>query len=230
MLNIVMLVHNRPRLTRQALESLDLHTREPFTLTIVDDRSEQPTQEVLEDFNVRMRPLIMRPKERMGPGAARNWGIGWSEQAFGRGDLLYLCDNDCYFSYGWDTPLLAAWPLAASAGFRALGAYAHAYQRPIRQFHAMAGYSVNELAALGLLSWLMAWETWDQFGPFEPSTTINGSEDWNYSQRIRKSGGMVGVLDPMTVINCGATSSDGKPCPGAATLYEQNIPAGVVIE
>lgn len=232
MLNICMLVHNRPRLTRQALESLDLHTREPFTLTIVDDRSEQPTQEVLEDFNVRMRPLVMRPKERMGPGAARNWGIECSEWAYGRGDLLYLCDNDCYFLSGWDTALLEVWNsyLRRGMGFEAIGGYCHPYQQPISQIRATTEHSIAELQALGLFSWLMEWETWDKYGPFLPAPSINSSEDWAFSQRIRLGSGRVGMVVPQLCVNCGATSSDGKPCPGAALLYQQKIPVGVVIE
>jgi len=32
------------------------------------------------------------------------------------------------------------------------------------------------------------------------------------------------------VVNCGVTSSDGKLCPGAAYLWEQEIPEGVIVE
>ena len=67
-------------------------------------------------------------------------------------------------------------------------------------------------------------------GTFDPAVKVNGSEDWNYCQRIKKAGGRVGVLEPAVVVNCGVTSSDGKPCPGAELLYQQNIPAGVRIE
>ncbi len=75
----------------------------------------------------------------------------------------------------------------------------------------------------------MEWETWSKYGPFEPSPTINGSEDWAMSQKIRRDGGMVGVLAKPVIVNCGVTGSDGKLCPGAATLWDQEIPAGVVL-
>lgn len=227
MLNIVMLVKDRPRLTRQALESLVENTRGPFNLTVMDDHSQSETKGVLADFAHAMfgRDVLIADTEPTGPGPARNVAINVSDYTFGRPGLLYLCDNDMYALPGWDTALLTAWSLAKAAGFKALGGYCHAYQKSIRRFG-----NVNELAALGLLSWLMEWETWDEHGPFEPSATINGSEDWLMSQKIRKASGMVGVLDPAVVVNCGATSSDGKPCPGAALLYQQKIPPGVAIE
>lgn len=233
MISIVMLVKDRPRLTKQALESLAENTHGPFNLTIVDDHSSDETKQIVLDWtqaHFGLPARFGRAPEHLGPGRARNEGIRLSEHLFGRPGLLYLCDNDMYATPGWDIALLAAWPFAASVGFKAIGGCCHSYQRPIGQFCDMAGHSASEVAALGLLSWLMAWETWDALGSFEPSTTINGSEDWLMSQKIRQAGGMVGVIDPMVVINCGATSSDGKPCPGAATLWEQAIPPGVVIE
>lgn len=232
-LSIVMLVHNRPRLTRQALESLAENTHGPFNLTIVDDGSEASAARAIERWQAErpgVRSHLARHDKAIGPGGSRNAGIFVSETIFGRPGLLYLCDNDMYATPGWDTVLLAAWPFAASVGFKAIGGCCHSYQRPIRRFCDTTGHSVSEVAALGLLSWLMTWETWDALGSFEPSATINGSEDWLMSQKIRQAEGMVGVIDPMVVINCGATSSDGKPCPGAATLWEQAIPPGVVIE
>jgi GT2 family glycosyltransferase len=158
-----------------------------------------------------------------------------SEHFFGRPGLLYTTDNDSFHLPGWDETLLRCWnaPERAQERFEALGLYAHPYQhrgRLISNPSAMAGHSIAELEALGLFSWLMSWETWDQHGPFAPSPAVNGSEDWEYCQRIRKAGGKVGVVEPACVVNCGVTSSDGRPCPGAALLYDQAIPEGVVIE
>lgn len=236
MLNIVLLVKDRPRLTRQALESIKDNTQErSYTLTVVDDQSRADTAKMMEDWlraQGAFAGLYLRSKEAMGPGVARNWGIEWSQKVFKRTGLLYTTDNDSYHLPGWDKVLLEVWnsPLRRSEGFEAIGGYGHSYQRPISQIQATAGHSLNELAALGLFSWLMEWETYDKYGPFEPSTTINGSEDWDYSQRIRKAGGKVGAVTPALVVNCGVISSDGKPCPGAVTLWEQEIPPGVILE
>lgn len=231
MLNIVMLVHNRPRLTQQALESLVENTRGPFNLTIVDDGSSIETTTLCVGLALGRWHYVFNSAQ-LGPGPSRNIGIEASGLRFGKSGLLYLCDNDCWFSSGWDTALLEVWnsDLRRGMGFEAIGGYCHPYQQPISQIRATTEHSIAELQALGLFSWLMEWGTWDKYGPFLPAPSINGSEDWAFSQRIRLGSGRVGVVVPQLCVNCGATSSDGKPCPGALLLYQQKIPAGVVIE
>lgn len=228
MINCVMLVSNRHRLTLQAIESFIVHTTTHYRLMIVDDYSSSETADMLDEFASESHDTIRVAHSRiarLGPGLARNIGIKKAEQ-WGRGDALYLCDNDCYFLPDWDKQLLEAWELARyDDGFQALGGYCHPFQQRGKAFGP-----VRELEALGLLSWLMDWATWDALGTFDPAPKVNGSEDWNYCQRIRKAGGRVGVLEPAVVVNCGVTSSDGKPCPGAELLYQQNIPSGVLME
>jgi glycosyltransferase involved in cell wall biosynthesis len=226
-LSIVMLAQNRPRLTEQAIRSFIDHTASRYRLLIVDDYSAAETADMLDEYaeasEDRIRVVHSRIA-RLGPGLARNIGVKKADQ-WGRGDALYLCDNDACYRPDWDTRLLAAWPAAKAAGFQALGGYCHHYQQRGKAFGP-----VRELEALGLLSWLMDWATWDRFGPLDPAVKINGSEDWAMSQKIRAAGGKVGVLEPAVVLNCGVTGSDGKSCPGAAALWEQAIPEGVLIE
>lgn len=227
MLNIVMLAKDRPRLTEQALASLKANTSGEYSLTVVDDGSQAETQAVLTDFH---EALVIRNDVSTGPGIARNTGIAASEKCFKRGQLLYLCDNDCYFKPGWDTTLLQMWKLAQPGGFRVLGGYCHPYQQPISRFWPTTHHCIDEVQALGLLSWLMAWETWDTYGPFAPTTTINGSEDWCMSQDVRRAGWRVGTVSPSLIVNCGLTGSNGKASPGAETLFRQQIPEGVIVE
>jgi glycosyltransferase involved in cell wall biosynthesis len=228
MINVVMLAQNRPRLTEQAITSFLRHTSVAFRLLIVDDYSASETADMLDEYAESYPQTICVVHSRiakLGPGLARNIGIKKSEQ-WGRGDALYITDNDACFLPEWDTRLLEAWEEAHwDHNFMALGGYCHPFQQRGETFG-----SVRELEALGLLSWMMLWETWDRFGPFDSAVKVNGSEDWAMCQKIRKAGGRVGVLEPAVVINCGVTSSDGKPCPGAATLYSQDIPQGVLLE
>lgn len=225
MLNICMLVKDRPKLTEQALYSLYETVGDSCHVVIVDDGSQLETKKICCYYcQIYGWDLIVN-RISIGPGAARNQSIKSIQHKWEIDkDLIYLCDNDCYFLSGWDEALLEAWPIAKEMGFKALGGYAHAYQQPISTKNG-----INELAALGLLSWLMDWDTWEKYGPFDPSPDINGSEDWLMSQKIRRDGFKVGALAEPMIINCGATSSNGKPCPGASTLYEQKIPPGVLI-
>ena len=55
MTNICVLVHDRPRLTRQTLETLVNNTGSPWNCMIVDDASGPETQAVIAEF---VRPNI----------------------------------------------------------------------------------------------------------------------------------------------------------------------------
>lgn len=231
MLSIVMLVKDRPRLTKQAIDSLFENTRSPFTLTIVDDGSAPETQAVLQPYWSRENVLRVENETSVGPGKARNQGIEAARMAFGIRDLLYLCDNDSFHLPNWDAELLTMWKYAQARGFRVLSGYCHPYQQTLHEHRiAPLAPTVRETYAVGLLSWLMDWQTWDECGPFDPAPTINGSEDWAYCQRVRKAGGRVGYVYPHVVLNTGMTSSDGRLSIGHEMLWRQELPSGVIIE
>jgi glycosyltransferase involved in cell wall biosynthesis len=236
MINIIMLVHNKTykrfQLTIQALDSLIAHTSAHYRLLIIDDYSSGETADMLDEYaDIYSKKIHIAHSRitKLGPGLARNIGIKKADQ-WGRGDALYLCDNDCYFLPGWDERLLIAFEAAKSVGFMAVGGYCHPFQQRGKSYGTTHIGVIRELEALGLLSWLMDWSTWDQFGPFDSAVKVNGSEDWAMCQKIRKAGGRVGVLEPAVVINCGITSSDNSLCPGAKHLYDQDIPAGVILK
>src|SRR3990172_11133970 len=178
--NIVMLVKDRPRLTEQALSSLYAHTeRGLFSLTVVDDGSQLQTRGVLDLTTTgRDDTVIVRLSRSKGiVGLVRNLGIRAAELYWDRGGLLYMSDNDAYFTPGWLEKMLAAWPIAYEAGYRILGGYNHPY-------HAIAGLEVGQPApvipyphgeireyyTVGGLSWLLNWETWDRFGVLNADT------------------------------------------------------------
>ena len=113
-----MIVRDRPDLTQQALKSLEENTTQDITVTIVDDQSQKETALLLvdwvkEDTNKR---ILVRNTISRGVGWARNLSIHVSETAFGRGELLYLADNDSYYTKDWLTNLREGWPLAKSMG------------------------------------------------------------------------------------------------------------------
>lgn len=235
MIDIVMLVQNRPRLANQAIQSLLLNTTEPWRLTIVDDGSGAVTEVLLRSWTKRDdRIHVIRREVAQGPGPARNLGIGESQQKWsGRGDWLYLCDSDCWFGPGWDQTLTEAYGHGEPFKFRVLAGYCHPYNQTnsVVALGAMGfGIELHEKYAVGLLSWMMKWETWDQFGPYEPAPVANFSEDWAMCHKIRLAGFRVGCIHPPVVVNCGLTGSSGKLSPGSELLYQQTIPEGVVIE
>jgi hypothetical protein len=108
-MNIVMLVKDRPRLTHQALWSLAKHTDVDYNVTIIDDGSGSETREMLRMFagTHKDAALLCNKTSKGITGQARNLGVYWSEQYFGRGDWLYLSDNDVAFLPRWASTMIS---------------------------------------------------------------------------------------------------------------------------
>lgn len=218
MTNIVMLVHNRYNLTKQALESLVAHTkRDAYTLTIVDDES--------DDF--RVPRLCSRHEWCAGGGPAfvrvsnsfhvlsqlKNMGAMWSDQYWGRGDWLYLSDNDVYFTPDWLPKLTELAMETEIDAFRLWGGQAHPFHAPIKNF----GDNMTEHDCLAGTSWLLRWTMWDEFNGLNKTTApgVCQSEDIEFTNRLRAFGGRIGVINPHVVIDTGITQTNGQPSPGA---------------
>lgn len=216
-MNIVLVVKDRPNLTRQCLGSLVKNTDVEWNLMIVDDGSKPPTGELLKLFASVQRKrvaLLINPTSRGILGQVKNLGVYWSEKFWGRGDYLYLSDNDAYFLPGWSSRMI---PILGW-GFDLLGGQNHPYHQPIET----AQVGVREYEALAGTSWLMRWETWDKYGPLDANAIgICKGEDHEFCQRIRKDGGKVGAVYPHVVLDCSLTDTFGKPAVGAETKTER---------
>jgi len=239
MTNITMLVHDRPEITFQSLLTLRENTDpDAYTLIVIDDASENiSTRQILElEVDQHLRIHIVRNEDTSGTGNARNQSVLESFRAFGRGDYLYLTDNDCYFLPHWLENLTEAYEHAHKLGFRVLGAYNHPYNAQAirayptrltldpRQFELRENYALG-----GMMSYLMTWDTWDQFGQFvsTPPGAVRQSEDFEFCQRIRSVGYKVGCIYPHLVINTGRTDSFGQQAVGAECVPDVK---GVIVE
>src|ERR1041385_5657926 len=209
-----MLVKDRPNLTRQALQSIYHHTaRDQFNLMIMDDNSGAATKSVIFNFYgiENSCHLVSQYSRSIGVlGFLRNVGAQVSEKVFGRGDWLCFLDNDVAVFEGWLPNLIHG---ANFLHHGVLGGQRHPYHqvsapiipgRPILEVDAVAGYSM-----------FMSWSTWDRFGPFDANAKgIGQSEDWAFSQRVKKGGGIVGYIHPHVLAHLGVTYSLGKPATG----------------
>lgn len=226
MTNIVMITRNRHRLFSQTLRSLYLNTdKADFNLTVVDDGSDDfRTLNMLVDL-AEAQPnfswlRLMNSDHVL--SKAKNIGVAWSEQYFGRGDFLYLSDNDIYFLPGWLDKLTAFAKSTFLRGFRLWGGQIHSYHKPhpnsaFEQL-TLDGDLLTKLARYDVLdgpSWLMHWSAWDDFGPLDRLTASGPcqSEEYRFCGGIRNSGLHIGVIDPHVVIHTGLTHLDGKQSP-----------------
>lgn len=225
MTNVTMLTSRRPRLLRQALESLG--PTQDMTVTVLADNASDETVQVLKDSGVN----YYVHHESKGTGIARNTVIKMSELQYGRGEWLYLSDDDVKFHPGWHGTLVTAYEAAWDHGFRVLGAYNHPYHLAVTKQALWGGWEVHEVHALALQSMIMRWEVWDTFGPFieTPPGAVCQGEDGAFSVKIKEAGFRVGVVSPALLVNCGVTNSFGQPIPGAEHVRAQ-APAGVVVE
>lgn len=235
MTNITFLAANRPRLLKQALDSIgDLSCA---TVTIRDANMNADVFETCNEWAVSKDVKDIHYGMANGPlgtGPARNEVIGWSRKVFGRGDYLYLSDDDVRFTrLDWLSILINAYEAAWTAGFRVIGGYNHPFNRPIDGEPGVEyqHYTVYPVYALASQSMLMRWSVWDQFGPFcdTPAGKVCQSEDVAFSNRIREAGYKVGVISPALLVNAGITNSFGEHIPGWE-LVKSQCPEGIICE
>jgi glycosyltransferase involved in cell wall biosynthesis len=221
--NLTMLAHNRPLLTKQALESIG-HWDE---LLVLDDCSNEETKAILNSFDT----AVFTQGESRGTGYARNKVIEMSERCYGRGEFLYLSDNDVWFTPNWLETMIECYEEAWKHGFKVLGAYNHPYHQPIASIRVSETHAVHEVYALALQSMLMRWEVWDKYGPFDitPVGRVRMSEDVAFTNKLREDGGRVGVVSPALLVNTGISDSFGEKIPGWE-IVETQCPAGVYCE
>lgn len=228
MINITILVHNRSKLTKQCLDSIGRF--DGANITILADHCDVETWDVLLESSV-WHTLITNDHDDLGTGDLRNRVIAISARRWGRGDYLYLSDNDVWFRPGWLPVLIECYKRAWENGYRVIGAYNHPFHHPVTRMECDDTYAVCEVNALATQSMLMKWEVWDQFGPFckTPAGKVCQSEDVDFTNKIRAAGYRVGVVDPPLLVNTGITNSFGEKIPGWE-LVKAQCPEGILCE
>lgn len=231
MVNVTMLVANRPELTKQALESIgDLSNA---TVAIRDAGMNGEVHRVVREWGVDKQMAYAISPNPLGTGPARNSVIDLSERLFTRGDYLYLSDDDVYWTQpDWLEVLTTAYDEAWDHGFRAIGCYNHPFNRPCAPpIPLKCGVNICEVWALATQSMLMSWSVWDDFGPFceTPVGKVCQSEDVDFGNRIRNAGFKLGIVAPALLANCGITNSFGEKIVGWEMVYDQR-PKGVIVK
>jgi hypothetical protein len=233
-LNVVMLVAGRTRLTNQAVRSLVEHTSVEFTLTVVLEPGYEWHMPFPLLSNCLGEQLLDNPLPHC-TGAARNAGVEAAREHFGTGDLLYLSDNDTWYAPGWDIALLKAHDAYGDQA-KIIGGGCHPFlqvrKSGLHGWFQLNGqpYGLHEREAISGYSWLLEWETWDRWGPLDAHAQgVRQSEDFAMCQKVRKDGYVVASLLPEVVVHTGLTDSFGQKTPGWE-LMEKAIPEGVIAE
>lgn len=236
MVNVTMLCANRPRLLKQALDSIgDLSDA---TVYIRDAGMNENVGEIALGWTkTKSRhhtTRYFRASTPCGTGPARNQAVDAIDFRFGRGDYLYLSDDDVYWTRpDWLKVLIEAYAEASKYGFKVVGAYNHPFNGPIDGEHRVRTKEreVYPVYAVASQSMLMSWDVWDEFGPFcdTPAGKVCQSEDVDFCNKIRAAGYKVGVISPALLVNTGITNSFGEHIPGWEMVKDQ-CPEGVLCE
>lgn len=87
-ISVIITTYNRKYEVRRALDSVYAQTKAPFEIILVDDCSEDGTKEYVDSFQFEGLKYFLMPT-RLGPGAARNYGIRKAQ-----GEYLAFLDSD----------------------------------------------------------------------------------------------------------------------------------------
>lgn len=225
--NIVLLVSDRPRLTQQSIISLVSNTpKDLYNLTVIDDGNQRfPIEQYLDATTLKIY------KSKHITGQARNLGVYWAEKYWGRGDYLYLSDNDVFFTPGWLPKLIDALEWGHShLNVQLIGGWNHLFLQPKDNLQWTGTQNSNVALsmhdAITGASQLMHWNTWDKYSPLDAHAVgVGQSEDYAFCQKIIKDGGKVASIYPRVVLNCGITNTFKQPSPGADLMLQELIAA-----
>lgn len=95
-IDIVICVHNALEDIRRCLDALVQHTTQPFSLIIVDDGSDAPTQQLLLQFSTHHEITLIRNEQATGYTHAANQGMKART-----GDFIVLLNSDTIVTSGW---------------------------------------------------------------------------------------------------------------------------------
>lgn len=198
----------RLKLFEQTFDSLFENTPIDIigNIIIVDDMS--------SITNHKYQQYCFRNEKQLGVGGSKNRGIEIAKEEV-TGDLIYMFDNDVYFTQGWSDYMLEAHRIDSNK-FLIIGGGVHPYLQP------RAGEDTNLLTshdAISGWSWLLSYSVYNKYGRLaENSLGVGKSEDWEYCQRIRNDGFLVGCLKNQVIAHTGMTNSEGSEIPG----FEEN--------
>ena len=214
MTNIIVLCHDRYKLTVQTIQSIQRNTDPAaYTLTLVDDDSQDfRVRNFLDDqvlYNPKNTTLVRVLGSRHCLGALKNLGVMHSELTFGRMDNLCIFDNDVFVFPDWLPTLdtrLRGWSVDVLIG---------GVQHPFHKTNAEVAH-VSMTDAVAGYCHFMYWGVWDKYGPYDANAPgIGQSEDFAISRRIVEAGGNVGYINPPVMAHCGITNSNGELIAGA---------------
>lgn len=213
--SIIIPCHNRLKLAKQTIESLQKNTpRELYELIVVDDDSTDGTREWLEKQDIDQLVKVSHHS----CGASKNEGMKYATC-----DYIYISDADMYFGKDWYKDLIKIYPKLPSI---ILGTVGHPYWKTLKSFN-VNGVEINLTEQQPGNSWMITKDIWYKCGPLLEGVGP-GVDDTEFCNRAKKQGILVGHLNS-EVYHCGIIRADGSLTYGA-DVQIKNYPKGIITE
>lgn len=196
-LSIIIPVHNRPELLREAIDSIVRQNLDSYQIIVCDDGSDTDIEAVCAEFNLSGDQLkYSRTEDSQGAQVARNRGLSMAE-----GEFVMFMDSDDVLAAEGPKPLLEALGSDPELQY-AYGKVSRVDQSlqelpgdvPVGSSFAndpveIAGYHWHTMGAIYRKSYL------ELVGPWNVEMT--GSQDWEYQARVKLAGGKRVFVDSM---------------------------------
>ncbi|MHB8057203.1 MAG: FkbM family methyltransferase [Desulfuromonadaceae bacterium] len=181
--NIGMITFNRLDFTRQAIDALLFHTDHPYTLTVVDNNSQDGTREYLlfQKQKGIIKNLVLLD-ENVGIAKASN--LAWSLEP--KADYYLKLDNDIIIrKKGWLTAMVEIIDRLPQVGAVAYNFEPTSY--PIQTINGCR-IRIKPQGNLGGACILIPMRTHEKLGFWCEDYGLYGEEDYDYGIRIRLAG------------------------------------------
>jgi len=150
--DIIVCVHNALEDVQRCLESLVRYTLPPYTVILVDDGSDAPTQEYLADFARSQAVTLLRNDQARGYTFAANQGLRKST-----GDYAILLNSDTILTPGWLDRMIACGESDSKIGIIGPLANTASWQSVPELFDATGDWAENALPEELTTSEMAAW-------------------------------------------------------------------------
>lgn len=191
--DIIIPVWNQRERTHRCLTSILTHTKAPYRLLLIDNASEKPTQQFLEQFRRKgLCPVtLIRNEENLGNVKAVNQGIRVS-------NAPYVCalDNDTMVFPGWLEKMIQAAESREEIGIANPGSNSLGYKKPwylswARFAGEVARREKGRIIEMGTATgfcMLIKRQLIDRIGGWSEDYGMGYYEDRDYSRRAARTG------------------------------------------
>lgn len=189
--DIIIPVWNQLQLTKGCIEHLVKNTFYPYRLIIIDNGSQQETQQYLKQLSqdTKMQVTLIRNETNLGFVKAINQGLMISST-----DYACLLNNDVFVGEGWLTEIVRVAKADSRIGIvnpDNKEMYSESIEDFLKQkskeLKSLRGYFTEVMAAMGFCM-LIKREVISKIGLLDETFGLGGYDDMDYSKRSWQSG------------------------------------------